>query len=225
MLAPMTSELRPLVRLLSLRREAAPGLFSHRGQVGGVEVLATRTGIGVRRAALATERALDSGPLDHVMVVGVAGGIGESVAIGDLVVPEVVLDLASGARYRPVALGDVPARGILVTSDGLIDDPEVFARLGPEVVAVDMETAAVAEVCSRRGCGFSVFRGISDHADDRSIDAAVFGLAGEDGRPDLAAVARFLARRPGRARQLVRLARGLRRATSVAAAAAARALS
>jgi adenosylhomocysteine nucleosidase len=190
-----------------------------------VEVVAALTGIGVQRAARVTEQVLDSGSMDHLMVVGVAGGIGSSVAIGDLVVPELVFDLATGAEYRSAPLGDLAPRGTLVTSDGLVVDPETFVRLERRgAVAIDMETAAIAEVCALRGCPFSVFRAISDHADDGSIDAAVFGLARADGSPDLLAVVRFLATRPWRVPQLVRLARGLGRATNVAASACVAAL-
>jgi len=48
-----------------------------------------------------------------------------------------------------------------------------------------METSAIAAVCEGRHCPWSVFRAISDRADDGSSDTAVFGLAGPDGRPIL----------------------------------------
>jgi adenosylhomocysteine nucleosidase len=140
-------------------------------------------------------------------------------------VPERVVDLASGAEYRPEPLGSARPRGVLATSDDLIVDPSRLDRLAREdVVAVDMETAAVAEVCARRGCPFSVFRAISDRADDGTVDEAVFALAREDGTPDLLAVARFVATGPWRIPRLVRLGRGLGRATRAAAAACVAAL-
>jgi len=225
LLAPMPSELRPLLRRLPLHpvRGAEPGL--HRGRLGEVELSARLTGIGPARAARVTERLLEAEPVDHVVVVGVAGGIGPSVAIGDLVVPERVRDLATGAEHRPARLGDEAPRGILVTSDGLLSDRARYAALAREgVVAVDMETAAVAAVCATSGCPFSVFRGISDRADDGSIDSAIFALARPDGSPDLAAVLRLVLRHPGRIPQLVRLGRDLGRATGAAAGAAARSL-
>jgi adenosylhomocysteine nucleosidase len=224
-LAPMRPELRPLVRPLSLRRAESAGGALQKGSIGRVEIVATVTGIGPAAAARATERVLDSGAIDHVVVVGIAGGIGRAVALGDLVVPERVVDLSSGSVHRPRPLGDVPARGTLVTSDGLIVDPAVFARLERDgVVAIDMETAAVAAVCERRGCPWSVFRAISDRAGDPTIDPTVFGLAGPEGEPNLGAIARFVLTRPWRLPQLVPLARGMRRAADTAAAAAVRAL-
>lgn len=224
-LAPMRSELRPLVRPLGLvpQSEGKPGLL--RGAAGRVEVVAALTGIGMRAGGRAALRILDAVSPDHLVVVGIAGGIGAGVAVGDLVVPELVRDLASGASFQPVPLGDAPRRGTLVSSDALLEAPEEALRLERQgVVAIDMETAAIAAVCEEHGCPWSVFRAISDRADDGSTDAAILGLARPDGSPDLAAVARFVLTRPRRIGQLLRLARGASTATRVAAAAALAAL-
>jgi hypothetical protein len=64
-----------------------------------------------------------------------------------------------------------------------------------------------------------VFRAISDRADDGSTAPAVLGLVGPDGRPKLAAVARYVLAHPWRALRLRSLARGTRIATQAAAAA------
>jgi nucleoside phosphorylase len=224
-LAPMPLELRPLVRPLALERAQSPNGARWSGGVGRVEVVATTTGIGTRAAARAAERLLDTTPVDHLVVVGIAGGIGPSVDVGDLVIPDRVLDLSTGSEHRPAPLGDVVSRGTLATSDVLLVDPNEAIRLeGRGVIAIDMETAAIAAVCERRRCPWSVFRAISDRADDGSTDAAVLGLAKPDGTPNLMALGRFVSTRPWRVPQLVRLARGTKLATRVAASAAASAL-
>jgi nucleoside phosphorylase len=220
----MRPELRPLVRPLSLRRPPR-GDGLREGSVGRVEVVAAITGIGMGAAARTAERVLDAGAIDHLVVVGIAGGIGPSVRVGDLVVPERVVDLASGAEHRPAALGDAAPRGTLLTADGLFVGPEAYAdfeRRG--AVAIDMETAAVAAVCERRGCPWSVFRGISDHPDHVPIDRAVFELAGPEGGPNLPKLARFLLTQPWRIPELVRLGLDMQRAAGAAASAAVRAL-
>jgi nucleoside phosphorylase len=168
---------------------------------------------------------LAAAPFDHLVVVGVAGGIGPSVGLGDLVVPERVVDLASGAEHRPTGLGEAVPRGVLATSDALLTDPSEAARLARRgIVAIDMETAAIAAVCERRGCAWSVFRAISDRADDGSTDAAIVGLLGPDGRPELAAVFWLVLTQPWRLPQLVRLGLGMTRAAGAAASACVRAL-
>lgn len=220
-LAPMPSELAPLVKLCGLTPPAERDAGLRWGAAGRVEVVATVTGIGMRSGAQAAERVIDGTSPDHLIVTGIAGGIGASVAIGDLIVPELVLDLETGRELRPTPLGVAPRRGTLASSDGLLEAPAEAKRLGERgVIAIDMETAAIAAVCEQRGCPWSVFRAVSDRADDGSTDAAVFGLVDSDGNPKLGAVARFVLRRPHRIAQLVRLARGTNAATAAAARAA-----
>lgn len=215
----MPSELRPLVAPLHLARTREGGLELYRGSTGHVEVVAALGGVGLASAARRTEALLDATSPERVVVVGIAGGIGPGVAVGDLVVPERVENLATGRSFAPAPFGERAPRGVLASSDG-IEAPEVVARLAERgFVAVDMETAAVAEVCERRGCPWSVFRAVSDRADGGGSDDAVFGLIDAEGRPRPAAVARFLLTRPHRIPQLVRLARGSHAATRAAAAA------
>lgn len=224
-LVPMRMELAPLATPLGLRRVGARRERAYTGALGGLEIAAAITGIGTRAAARTAERVLDAGAVERVVVVGVAGGIGPGVAVGDLVAPELVIDLSTGAEHRPTPLGVAAPRGALATSDRLLTDPAEAADLARRgVVAIDMETAAVAAVCEQRGCAWSVLRAISDRADDGSTDEAVLGLAGPDGGGDPWAVARFLLTRPWRVPQLVRLGRDARHAAETAAAAAVHAL-
>ncbi len=223
-LAPMEVELRPIVRGLSLRRSASERTF-WTGAMGRTEIVAVLTGIGTEAAAQQAEAVLNSGPVDYLLVVGIAGGVGSDVRIGDLVIPEVVVDLSTGARYRPHILGSGKPRGILGTSDQLIADPGEVSRLERQgIIAVDMETAAVAAVCEQRGCPWSVFRAISDRPGDVSPDPALTGLVGPRGEPRIPALLRFVVAKPGRVSQLVLLARGASLAAKVAARAAIRAI-
>jgi adenosylhomocysteine nucleosidase len=221
LLAPMKPELKPLVRKLSLQRDGD----LHRGRAGDVEVVAALIGIGPRAAAAATEQLLDTTEVDRVIVVGIAGGVGDGLEIGDVVVPERVVDHTSGDEYRPARLHGPDARGALLTTDGLIvDDVTIADHVGRGVVALDMEASAVAAVCERRGCAWSVVRAISDRPRDRMVDEAVFGLAGPDGSANVGAVARFVLTKPSRVRDLARLARDMNTATNAAADAAIAAL-
>jgi len=224
-LAPMRPELRPLVRSLSLSRRRSDDGALISGVVGRVEVVATTTGIGTRAAARTAERVLDFTSIDHLIVVKIAGGIGPSVEIGDLVVPDLVIDLSTGTEHRPTLLGSTAPRGTLVTSDELLVDQDDLVRLEQQgVIAVDMETAAIAAVCEDRHCPWSVFRAISDRADDGSSDPALFDLAGPDGGPNFPALARFVLSKPWRVPKLARLARSMKHATNTAASAAVSAL-
>ncbi|HEX7521101.1 MAG TPA: 5'-methylthioadenosine/S-adenosylhomocysteine nucleosidase [Acidimicrobiia bacterium] len=222
MLAPMRPELKPLVTMLKLERVPLGDGFVHKGKIGDVEVLATITGIGPPAGADTAERLLSAMQFDHLMVVGIAGGLGP-VEIGDVIVPEVVIDMATKAEFRPSPLGDTVSRGNLLMSgvfDAALDSYTRFVDEG--ALAVDMETAAVAEVCERHGVPWSVFRGISDRVRDGLIDQAEFGLARPDGSANMPAVARYVLRRPWRVGRLAKLGKDINLATNAAATAAIR---
>jgi adenosylhomocysteine nucleosidase len=219
-LAPMRSELRPLVRRLRLRRVNRGEHQVYGGAFAGRTVVATTTGLGTARAARRARDLLDDYGVDEIVVIGVAGGVA-GARVGDVVVPVVVEDHATGADYRHSPGSDTPVLGRLVTTDELIKDPAELTLLAERgVTALDMETAAVAAVCEARGCRWSVFRAISDDAFDPSVDDAILGLSRADGRADLAAVARYVVADPRRIRLLARLGRDLDRATTAAVDAA-----
>jgi nucleoside phosphorylase len=145
-LAPMPSEMKPVARAMALTRD---GEFWC-GAVGACDVVATRTGIGTERAANAANRLLDRGAIDHVVVVGIAGGLGRS-KVGELLIPEVVVDKESRAEYAATPMGNAVASGRLVTHDDFDMTPsELHALAGDGFVAVDMETAAIGSVRAAR---------------------------------------------------------------------------
>jgi adenosylhomocysteine nucleosidase len=221
----MISELRPVVRAFSLTPAARDGdAKRHAGRVGEAEVVATMTGIGMRAAAAATERVLAAERVDHVMVVGIAGGVGSGVKVGDVFVPDVVVDGPSRSEYRPGDLAGVSRRGRLVSSDDFqVEDDELAALEADGVIALDMETAAVAAVCERRGCAWSVVRAISDMANDHPIGEAVMTLARLDGSANIPGVIKFAVTHPGKMKHLAKLGRDSQRAAKTAAEHAARA--
>jgi len=215
LLAPMPSEFGPLVKALSLTRADSGAT----GRAGSIELVAAKTGIGTRLAADAAARMLDSGNVDHVMVVGIAGGMGSS-KVGDVVFPEVVVDKASGTEYRPSPLHEVDSRGRLVTHDDFDMQPaERDALVADGFIAVDMETAAIAAVCEQRGVRWSAVRAISDLVGVTPGD--VIGLANADGTPNVGASVRYLVTKPWRIPKLVRLGLDSQRAANGAAQAAA----
>jgi adenosylhomocysteine nucleosidase len=222
----MQSELRPLKRRLGLRRRVDGESEWHVGATGEVELVASIAQIGTKAAAAATEHLLDTFDVHHVVVAGIAGGVDPALDIGELVVPEVVIDWSTGREYRHRPLGGVPVKGGLLTSDELLYQDDVLRDLiERDIVAVDMETSAVAGVCERRGVPWSVFRAISDRASDASVLAeGIMGMIHADGSPNVPVVARYLATRPHRIPHLVRLGRGSQAAARNAADAVARAV-
>ncbi len=201
----MPMELRPLRRRLGLRKAG----LGYAGRIGDRLVIAVITGIGTALARAATVRLLDAVDVKWVIVVGIAGAIGNEIPIGTLVLPQLVVNGADGSVHRPTPLGVGTAYGKLWTTDELLLDRAQHAELRVDgVLALDMETAAVAKVCDERGIPWSVVRAISDRASDGTVDAEIFGLTHPDGTRNLPAVARYLVRHPGALPRLVRLTKG-----------------
>ncbi len=162
--------------------------------------------------------------VDHVIVVGITGALENETPIGTLVLPEVVVDSASGREHRHLPIGDAEHSGWMWTTDELTTDVAVLADLRARgVVSLDMETAAIAQVCESRGVRWSVFRAISDRASDGTVDAEVFAMSNQDGTPNPEAIAAFLERYPERIPQLAEMAEDSTLATERAAEAAIRA--
>jgi nucleoside phosphorylase len=204
---------------MSLERDGAV----YRGRVGNVGVVAMLTTMGMPAGAAAAQRILELG-VDWVMVVGVAGGVDHTVPIGSVVVPEVVLDRDTGATFRPSPSGDIEPRGVLSCSNELFTAADGLAEMERQgVIAVDMETAAVAAVCEKAGTPWSVFRGISDYADSGLVDDALFAMTRPDGTADPDVIGRYLEQHPERLEGLAQLAHDSELATEAAAAAAVRA--
>jgi hypothetical protein len=217
----MRPELKAVVRSGALTRTTDDDVFSHAGTAGTWSVMAGLIGIGPALARAATERMLARGPFDHVMVVGIAGGLDPGLPIGALMAPSRVRLHPDGPLYLTHPLSARTADGGLMTTDGLFSDEEIWRPiLESGFGAVDMEAAAVAEVCERAGVEWSVYRGISDRPDEHIVDQAVFGLSKPNGSVDLVALGKYLARDPRRAKTLARLNRCMEQAASAAADAA-----
>ncbi|HEY3095317.1 MAG TPA: hypothetical protein VGK05_00610 [Acidimicrobiia bacterium] len=220
----MPMELSPLVKKLALHKTEVGGVTVQAGTLDDRPVVAIVTGMGTKLAAEGTERLLDAVPVERVVVVGITGAVENETPIGTLVLPEVVVNSATGAEFRPEPLGMGPPSGKMWTGDELLVEPGVLDDLRSKgVVSLDMETAAIAESCERRGIPWSVFRVISDRASDGTVDEEVFRLSNQDGTPNGRAVARYFVKHPGRIPQMVRLAKGAKLATKTAADAAIRA--
>jgi hypothetical protein len=164
---------------------------------------------------------LEQGPFDHVMVVGIAGGLDPALPVGALMVPSRVQLHPDGPIHRTRPLPSRQAEGGLMTTIGLFSDDEVWQPiLEAGFGAVDMEASGVAEACVSAGVDWSIYRGISDRPDEHIVDQALFGLSKPDGSADPVALAKYLARDPRRAKALARLNRCMQVAAKLAADAA-----
>lgn len=176
--------------------ERVAGRDFHLGTLHGRPALLVLAGIGKVAAATTTALLLDRFEVDAVLFTGVAGGLGEGVVVGDVVVGDMLLQhdmdaspifprwevpltgrarfaadaawsdrLAAGARQA----GHTVHRGLVVSGDRFVSTTAESAALRvllPDALAVEMEGAAVAQVCHDFSRPFAVMRTISDRADD-----------------------------------------------------------
>jgi adenosylhomocysteine nucleosidase len=197
-----------LAEVQAAQRVQLAGRDFHVGRLHGQPVVLVRSGIG--KVAAATTAALLAQAFDAraLLFTGVAGGLGDGVRVGDVVLASALLqhdmdasplfprfevplsgrshfatDPALGAALKASAgrcqadprfhrPGAPPPRlheGLVVSGDRFVATSAESAALRvllPQALAVEMEGAALAQVCADFGRPCAVLRTISDRADD-----------------------------------------------------------
>ena len=186
------------------RTQRRAGRDFHFGRLDGHDVILVRCGIGKVAAATTAAVLLDAFDAGALLFTGVAGGLGDGVRVGDIVVATTLLqhdmnaeplfprwevpltgrarfdaDAAWSARLAQAsrtlaatnahAAGAAIHSGLVVSGDRFVAthaESDQLRALLPEALAVEMEGAAVAQVCHDFGRPFGVVRTISDRADD-----------------------------------------------------------
>lgn len=179
----------PFLRHMKVEREVRRGPRSFfEGELAGCDVVVACAGVGKVNAAMATQQLIDSYRVWGVANAGAAGAADASLKLFDVVVsatcvhhdvpgfvlPDsypyydgeefasdgVLLEAAkkASAKWRkPFAFGRT-ATGECFVDDSNRDD--IVARCNP--LAVDMETAAMAQTCTANGIPFIAVRCITD---------------------------------------------------------------
>ncbi len=125
----MPMELAPLVRAAKLTEHVPGPVEAAGGTIGSVPVVAVVTGMGTALATAGVVGLLEAMAVERVVVVGIAGALGDDLPIGALLDPDRVIDGDSGAEFRPAPLGSGTPQGALWTSDSIVSDPAVLDRL------------------------------------------------------------------------------------------------
>ncbi|MDO5290337.1 MAG: 5'-methylthioadenosine/adenosylhomocysteine nucleosidase [Pseudomonadota bacterium] len=204
-----------LARLPDEQRQRVAGRDVWIGHWHGHEVVAVLSRVGKVAAATTAAVLIERFGVGRILFTGTAGGLGEGVRVGDLVLaegfvqhdmdasplfPRFEVPLYERARFgvntplsaalgraarQAVAqpartLGDEAVRafglyaprvhtGLVASGDRFVATAAESAALRaalPHALAVEMEGAAVAQVCHDFGVPFAALRTISDRADD-----------------------------------------------------------
>jgi adenosylhomocysteine nucleosidase len=157
-----------------------------------------------------------------MMIAGICGGLDPEVPVGTVVNPEWLVDHSSGRAWRNSPPTGEAVAGKLMTTEQVNLDPALCEGfLNDGCIAVDMESAAVAEVCDELGCEWSVYRCIGDRPVDGLLDERVVAATNPDGSPDMDKILELLAE-PGMAERLAQLGNDAAKAARLAAEAALR---
>jgi nucleoside phosphorylase len=224
----MPLEMEAIVAAFGLTRSGEGDDAAWTGRLGNSDVTAIHIGMGPPLTRAATRRLFETAapghrPVDHVMIAGICGGLSPDIEVGTLLNPEVLIDHTSGQRFRHHPPGDRPQEGNIITTEGVSLDPELCRSfLEQGCLGVDMESAALAEVCEEQGCAWSVYRCIGDRPVDGLLDERIVAATNQDGSPNMDEIVRLLEEDPSLADKLGKLAEDSTRAARLAAEAAAR---
>lgn len=180
----MQKELALILPLLSDKSSFTKGAVTyHCGHIGDNEVAVMQCGIGKVNAAVGAVSLIDAFSPQLVINTGVAAGAGDDVAVMDIIVADRLVHhdfWCIGEEWGRVPGSPLffPARipegiagkegvktGLIASGELFISSKEEIDRIRghfPEVMAVDMESAAIAQVCCQREVSFMCMRVISD---------------------------------------------------------------
>ena len=164
------------------------------GTVGKIEVVLVQSGIGKVMSAMSVAVLANNFQVDAVINTGSAGAVAEGIAVGDVVIADKLayhdVDVtAFGYAYGQMAqqplyfesdknfvakiqeslsqLNQKWHLGLIATGDSFVavnDKIEAIKSHFPEVLAVEMEGAAIAQAAQALGLPFLVIRAMSDNA-------------------------------------------------------------
>ena len=133
-------------------------------------------GMGTNRASLAVEAALSLSPASQLISVGWAGACSNHYHVGEIIRPNVVVDVKTGERY----FTEEPSEGkrgqeviVTVAQPASVQQKK---RLGVDyyAAAVDMEAAAVGRLARANELPFYAIKAVSDEAAFELPDLARF---------------------------------------------------
>lgn len=193
----MPEEIKELTAKLSDKQEKEIGGKSYLfGKISNQDVVLVESGIGKVEAGITTEHLITDWEADVVINSGSAGGIGEGLHVGDIVISTETAyhDVdATAFNYR---YGQLPGkeprfkasdqwgqalekagektglnvkRGLIVSGDQFIASSEAIKKIlnnFPDALSSEMEGAAVGQVATDHQIPYVVVRAMSDTGDE-----------------------------------------------------------
>lgn len=197
-IAAMEQEIRILTEQLNQKKETTKANQKfYEGKLSDVSVVLVQSGIGKVNASIAATLLIEVFQVDAVINTGSAGGIGQGLSVGDLVLSEQLAYNDADARAFGYAFGQIPQMperyvaddelislfiraaekewtirsGLIVTGDSFISSEIKIKKIKEffeDALVTEMEGAAIAQTCYQFGIPFLVIRAVSDVADEEA---------------------------------------------------------
>ena len=175
--------------------ERKASITFYKGKLFGQQVVLCQSGVGKVNAAMTAQILIDCFHIDALLFTGVAGGVDPALNIGDIVISTQCQQHDMDASAVGFKKGEIPfaeksifeadprlislaetyrppdpiklVRGKVLSGDQFIADPDYVAYLYRQFQGscVEMEGAAVAQVCALNQIPFLIIRSLSDKAD------------------------------------------------------------
>lgn len=190
---PMVEEIEAFKKYVKIKNEENFfDLKFYEGVCNNVECVMVQCGVGKVNAARSTQILIDKMNVDGVFNVGVAGGINNSLKVGDVVIGEKLVQhdfditpfnhekgfipdvgvyvesdkfLQSTAEYVLEKISSINVhKGTIATGDIFCTDEEMCEKIRKKfnALCVEMEGASIAQVCFLSHVPFLILRSISD---------------------------------------------------------------
>lgn len=180
-----------------IKETVISGISFFTGKFNDKDVVFVQSGIGKVNAAITATLLIEKFKVSEVIFSGVAGSLDERLKVGDVVIGRDIVQHDVDATAFGYKMGQIPQMkewafesdkelvekagnindfdhriffGRILTGDQFVSKKDVKIRLGKdfEALCVDMESGAVAQVCTRLGVKFLIIRSISDSITDES---------------------------------------------------------
>lgn len=167
-------------------------LTFYEGTINGIECVLVQSGVGKVNAARTTQILIDNIKVDYIFNIGVAGGVDESLCVGDIVLGEKLVQHDFDITAFNHEKGYIPSVGVYIDADvylltlansvfnkledvrfkrGVIASGDIFCtelKMSQKInskfnaLCVEMEGASIAQVCYLSHVPFLIIRSISD---------------------------------------------------------------
>lgn len=171
------------------------GTTLYQGKLKGHDIALIQSGIGKVAASIGATLLIHQTKPDLVINTGSAGGVGKDLQVGDVVISTETLHHDADVTAFGYAKGQLPACparfssaphlveslakmtdkkvafGLIASGDSFIQGGVRLAQIKqdfPDVLAVEMEAAAIAQTCHQFNVPFVVIRAISDNGNDEA---------------------------------------------------------